>query len=450
MAWVIKIGPTGALLDRTASIKADAVDIALTYNERSTASFSTLPGYLPSLRDEVEIYETDGSTLLFGGLVYQRRTNSVIDRITCEVDCADWSVYGDWTYSDRVYSVDTTLQVALDDLITDCLGQFGISLDATDYTGVSLTAFAWANKSATDALRDLSTKTGYIWRITPQKVLTLIVPGASPAAFNLSDATPNCDTLEWEDSSQQYATKVRVICGPSTSLWSLQSWTTTAGETSWVTDFPAAGPTAGYATLNGIFCTVTALVGDNAFFNWDIATHTLSIGTLGVAPAAGSSLTLSYLAQFPFTVTADSGATPAIEYVTTAPDCMSIAEGQEIADETLARLSGSLKTLMFLTRTAGLVPGASLSVVLADRQLNIPVAWIQIVDIHLVRSEWWEYRVTAIESDAYIGSYLDYFRVEGGASGTAVVGSASGSVTVSVASPYYLGGSRFHAVQVPA
>ena len=450
MAWLIKIGPTGALVDRTSTIALNAgCDISLTYNERSTARFDTLPGYQPSLRDEVEIYEQDGVTLLFGGLVYQRQTRSAVDRVTTQVDCTDWSIYGDWAFTDAVYSAATTLQVVLDDLVDDHLATYGVTLDATDYTGVALSAFGWSNKLITDALRDLSTKTGYIWRFSPTKVLSLILPGASAAPFNLSDATPHCSTLEWSDSTEKYATKVRLECGPEGTQWTLQSWTQASGATSWVTDLPAAGPTAGYCTVNGIFLTVTGVVGDNAHFDWDAATHTLSVGTLGSTPADGVTITLSYLSQTPFTVIADSLASPVVEYLASAPDVMTIAAGQEMADGLLARLGGSEKRIEFLTLESGLEPGQELSIVLTDRLINVASAFIQTVQIRLVMATWWEYRVLAIEGSDYLGSYLDFWRrTDGGGSGVAV-GTATGSVSVAGVSPYYLGGSRFHAVQVP-
>ena len=450
MAWLINIGPPGALVDRTSTISLDAgVDISLTYNERSMARFSTLPGYRPSLRDEVYIYEQDGVTLLFGGLVYQRQTQSVIDRVTTQIDCADWSIYGDWAYTDAVYSAATTLQVVLNDLVT-ILAPYGVTLDATDYTGVALSAFAWSNKSITDALRDLSTKTGYIWKFSPTKVLSLILPGATPAPFNLSDATPHCSTLEWFDSTEKYATKVRLECGPEGTAWTLQTWTQSGGATSWVTDLPAAGPTAGYCTVGGIFLTVTSVVGDSAHFNWNIATHTLSVGALGSTPANGTVITLSYLSQTPFTVIADSLASPVVEYLASAPDVMTIAAGQEMADGLLARLGGTQKSIEFMTLESGLEPGQELSIVLADRHINVASAFIQTVQIRLVMATWWEYRVLAIEGSDYLGSYLDFWRrTDGGGSGTAVLGSASGTVTVGGSpSPVYLGGSRFHAVQM--
>lgn len=450
MAWKIEIGPTGALQDRTAWIKLDeGVDIGLTYNERSTASFTTLHGYMPSLRDEVRIYEQDGATVIFGGLVYQRQSQGPTTRTYCACDCADWSLYGDWCYTDVVYASDTTLQVVLDDLIANCLGAYGITLDAVDYTGVTLAAFGWSNKCVTDALRELSERTGYIWRFSVNKVLSLILPGAVAAAWNISDAAPHVTDLQWRDSSENYASKVRVVCGPDATIWSLQTWTTVAGEVSWVTDLPAAGPTAGYATVDGIFKTV-GLPGEEAAasYIWTYATHTLSLGT-AAAPAAGTVISLSYLAQYPFTVTADSGASPAVEYLTTAPDVMSIAAGQEIADELLAKLAGTVKELTFTTLDAGLVPGTAMSVQLSVRSLNLASVFLQTVNVHLRMATWWEYSVTAIEGDNYLGSYLDYWRKSGGDSGVAVVGGASGSVTVASASTYYLGGSRFHAVQVP-
>lgn len=468
MAWLIKIGPTGALLDRTASIKLDdGVEVSLTYNERSTARFSTLPGYRPTLRDEVEIYEQDGVTLLFGGLVYQRQSRSTLDRITTEIDCTDWSIYGDWCTTSAAYSTDPTLQTVLDDLVDDHLAAYGVSLDGADYSGVTLAAFAWSNKTVTEALRELSTKTGYIWRFSPQKVLSLIIPGASAAPFDISDATPNCSTLEWSDTTDKYASKVTLLCGTGTAVKSIAFVGTdrvddSGGEYSYFDvgynvsgDINLTWPNVITVTGQPLYSGPCAWGLDGAHFwrwSWDYVTHRLVWDrTLGVDfDDAWVVPTFTFTAQYPFAVVADSGASPVVEIVQTAPDIMDYDAGLEMAEGLLARASGTQKTIEFLTLTSGLAPGQDLSIVLADRALNVPSAFLQIVDIRLVMATWWEYRVTAIEGNDYLGSYLDFYRIQSGGGGAvSYPTTGSGSIVVG-GSPYYLGGSRFHAVQVPA
>lgn len=580
MAWKIMIGPPTARVDRTAKVRVEnPVTISLTQNERTTARFTTVPSYRPNLRDEVLIYHQDGTTVLFGGLVYQRQTESVGQKTFTTCECTDWSIYGDWCFADLTYAAATTLQVVLNNLV-GLMGAYGVTLDATNYSSVTLEPFAWANKSVTDCLRELCEKTGYIWRFSTTKVLSLIVPGASAAPFNLSDATPHCATVEWSDVSEKYASKVRIVCGPSGAATATQTWTANGTATRWMTDFPAAGTMPQMATVGGVpkslagtsstrancylsmtanpaqgppydpsynfangetitlagrtyqfrttltdvdgyvligatsadslnhlicaicgyggagstyaasttphanitgfwrsgnmvefralvagaagnayACTTTAArakiygegnvnittfqLGSDATaapYEFDLATHTLMVGTDSV-PTNGTSLVLTYEAMYPFTVTAGNDSVPMVEYVMAAPEVMTLAAGQQLADAWLARLSGSQKTVVFTTYDSGLQPGQSLSIVLTNRGLNVAEAFIQTVEIELVSSSWWVYRVTAIEGDEYLGSYLDYFRGGGGGGGTPVL-SGSGATIMTGGGLYGLGGSR--------
>jgi hypothetical protein len=589
MAWKIEIGRIGSVVDRTSLIRREGgAGISLTANERSQAHFTTLPGYRPNLREEVRIYAQDGVTLLFGGVVYQRKTASSGAVMFTEVDCADWSIYGDWCTVDLTYAAATTLQVVLDALVAK-LAAYGVTLDATNYTGVALDPFAWAGLPVTDCLRALTDKTGFIWQFSTTKVLSLVVPGTTAAVYNLSDATPHCTVAEWQDESSKYATRVKLICGPTGAFAVTQSWTADGTTTSWVTDFPSAGVMPSSLTVGGVAktfagttafaarcflgltinpligpvydptlnfannesvtlagrtytfkttltpasgeiliqptgtesfnalicaimnydggkgttwaaatpsphadivaywgkpnevvcrakvagtagnaypCTTTAAylkvygegninlttfdIGEDAAgaqYEFDIPTHTLSVGTDSV-PTNGTILTLVYLAQFPFAVEVGTDAFPVVEFVTTAPTIMTWSEAFDLASAILMRMGGSQKTVTFTSLEGGWLPGRSLSIVLTDRALNIAAAWIQTVEIKLVSATWWEYTITAIEGADYLGSPLEYFRKLIGS--TVLSSGGGGTVVVSGESIHYLGGSRFHAVQVPA
>jgi hypothetical protein len=449
MGWKAFIGG----VDRTANLRLeDAPTISLLANERSTAKVTCLPGYLPAARAEVLLYEQDGITPIFGGIVWQRHTRLFEGLAYADLDLADWGAYADNVYQTKTYTVPVTMKQVLQDLITDKLGAFGITLDPAQPTGPTFEAFSWVNKKVSDGIREISDKTTspkYLARYSPGKVLSMFPPAGEPAPFNVSDVTPNCESVTWEDSGTDYATRVLLECGPpGTVVLTSQTFPVCTGvETSWQTDIPAV-TTTGVVWVDDGVTPFNATVGADAMFEWDNATHTLSVGTYGT-PAAGVILTLRYYAVYPFTVIADAGITPAIEYATSAPDVVDKAAGQELADGLLARMYQQPKTVVVITRLPGLIPRQSISVVLTSSLIDETVAFITIVSIVLVEKAYWRYTATVVSGSEYLGSYLDFFReTSGGSGGLSIIEGTGGGVLGGLPAPVPLGGSRFHAVQV--
>ena len=172
---------------------------------------------------------------------------------------------------------------------------------------------------------------------------------------------------------------------------------------------------------------------------------------------AGTVIVLSYLAQYPFTVTATLGGSPApspdIQATYVRTDVFELAQAQEIADGLLGTLGGSPRSIEATTRVEGWEPGQSLTVDLAGRAVDATFA-VTDVSILWETAGFWLYTVRATELSVFGGNYLDQWRalLAGSSSGSsASVGSSTGTTVVGGALPtYFLGGSRFHAVQVPA
>lgn len=437
MAWKLTVGG----VDQTASIQQESgVRFSFAQNDRPTASFVCRPGYAPARLAEVVIYDTDGTTPLFGGLVYQRRVWGVVwgaAQVFTTIDCVGFAAYLDWCFISLTYTAVTTLGTVLTALVAALPAGYGITLSGT-YTD-SLAAFTWTNMRASDALRELSDRTGKVWTISPAKVLTMAAPGGTSAPVTLTDATPNCREVEWADGDDPPANTVLLACGPSGTAWKTESWTVATGETSWTTTLPSGGPTAGYVVVGGVYMTV----GTGAQYEWDDATHTLSVGT-ATPPSAGTVITLTYTAQYPFVVEATSGASPEIQALYSSEDTLTQEAGQEIADGLLAQLNQATVELTAseVARGSGTwAPGQALTVNLTNRGLNATFLVTQ-VDVDLVSDTYWRWSVRATSSTVYQGSYLDQWReIKGGSSGTPVVSVGGGSVTL-LTSPAYLGGSR--------
>lgn len=410
------------------------------FNERGTARFTTRNGYLPAMHAEVLLYEQDGTTLMYGGVVIRRRMHGVSLLDFVDIECTDFCVFADWCSITATYVTPVTLKAVLEDL-ADVLAPYGVTLDAGQVTGPTLAAFSWTDKKVSDALRELTTRSeGYIWNLTPAKVLSMVLPGSDPAPWAITDGAPHCRELEWEEGDGSYATKVILTCGPAGTWPASQAWTTNGTAASWVTDLPASLPDPIICRIDGVLHTIG--VGGTPEFTWDQATHTLALGSLA-QPGAGHTLTLDYTAQGPFRVFADSAATPLVEYRASAPDITTLAPGQERADGLLVALHRRVKEIAIHECDAGLAPAQTLTIALTPRPINTTALVTSVVST-LISEAFWRHTANAIEGAQYQGSELDYFRgIESGGSSSGVIsGGGGGGTVIALSSPFPLGGSR--------
>jgi hypothetical protein len=452
MAWKAVI----AGVDKTTSLALlQPIAIERTLNERAMANFVTKPGYVPSRFATVELYDTDGTTVLFGGVVLKRSIAPFQQRGGTEpyftqVDCGDYFTYFDWAYISLTYSSSVTLKTVLTDLVAALPATYGITLDAGQVTGPTLAAFTWERKRASDAVRELTDRTGYVALVSPLKALKMFVPGTDAAPFALTDASPHCLSFDWSDSDRIPANDVTVIAGPAAVASTTKTWIQAGGATSWVTDIPAAigAPPPGYVTVNGVFRTV----GPGASYTWNDATSTLSLGT-DPTPTNGWSIVLVYNAQFPFTVTATSGATPVIQFQQAYPDVTEYAPASEIATGLLAQLNQQPREINVSSLSSGWALGQALTVALTARMTaSFVLTGLSLVLQVLKGSQRWVATFPATESTTYQGSYLDQWRAltGGSSSGISSVSGGGSSTTVTVlSSPVYMGGSYTQSVTNP-
>jgi hypothetical protein len=407
MAWKLTIGG----VDKTTSVTQTRTPrISMPLNGRATMSFTCVNGYTPTKRQEVIAYAQDGTTKLFGGVIVQRRMDAYHERTLpawTHCECGDYSTYADWCYQTKSYTVGPTLEAVLDDLVADKLTAYGITVHGSQVTGPTLSPFDWTDKRVSDCLRELSDKTGYAYRIDADKKLRMFVPGTDAAPFGVTSGDPNVEDISWADSTEAPANVVSVRCGPDGTDSVTQTWTQAGGATSWVTDIPAArGAWApGYVTVNGVFKTV----GDGAMYEWETATSTLTLGT-DSTPTNGWSIVLTYVAQFPFSVTATTGASPVIEAVYSYPDVTGYAAAVNLADGLLDRVAQEPRTISMPSTEIGWLPGQSMSIVHANRDLNDTDATITNVDIELITDSFWRYQLTAQETTAPQPGYVQEWR----------------------------------------
>lgn len=458
-------------VDKTTSIASErGVTIEKLLNERATSSFTCKPGYLPARFAEVVWYDVNGTTPIFGGVILKRtidpfKKSGGSEPYFTKVDCGDYFTYFDWAYVSLSYAVDVTLEDVLDDLVAALPATYGITVDAGQVTGPTLAAFTWDRKRASDAVRELSDRTGYVAQVSPLKALKMFVPGTDAAPFALTDAAPHCLTFGWADSDRIPANHVTVIAGPSGTALATQRWVSDGIATSWTTDIAAAEPAPPLVQINDGVTPFLATVGAGGMFEWDTPTHTLSVGTYGI-PAAGVTIVLGpslaagdpfetngFTAIYPFAVTATTGATPVIQFQQAYPDVVEFAQAQEIAAGLLAQLDQQPREADIDSLNVGWAPGQALTVALTARMTASFVLTGLTITLQVQQpAPVWVYSFPATESDTYQGSYLDQWRaLTGGSSGIATVsGSGGGSTTLTVLpSPVYMGGASTISVTNP-
>jgi hypothetical protein len=436
-------------VERTTSIhQKSGVTIELERSERARASFVCIPGYIPNLREEVQIFDQDGTTKIFGGVIYTKKSRGKGLLTFTEVECVDFSIYASWLTASYTFTGTVTLLSVMQLLVNNWLYQYGITLSGSQVTGSSINAagYTWTYKTIDQCLRDVSTYLGNgTWTINPDKVIEMVLKVNAPAApFSLTDANSNCQDCEWEEDISEYATKIILLCGGTGTKDVSQTWVISAGDIAngYVeTDAPSI-PTGGVsATVNGSPKTIGP---SGSELIWDWSTHRVYAGTY--TPTLGQTLVLNYTAQYPFIVTADAGISPPIELVINADDLTSKITAQATANGLLARYYQQPRKFNIQTTTAGLKPGQLITINLTNRSTGNVSAFITKVTIQLISDSFWRYTAEA-QTGEFQTNGMDYFRTIGGQQPVAgYTGGANPAILLTVLPPTFLGGSRNESV----
>ena len=428
----------------------DRFDVSATLNDRARASL-VVGDLLPERFDEVLAYAADGTTPLFGGVIIQRQfTGRTPYDPTWQttLECGDWMTFADWCFTNLTYPSSVLLKDVLTDLVETHLAQYDITLADDQVDGPSVAPFTWTNTRVSDALRELSDRTGYVVRFTPDKELEMFLPGSREAVFDLTEADPHCQEVSWRDSDQIPYNKVTLTAGPTGSaVVSYEQHDGDGTTRMWVLDAPYLGVIGALHIFSeGAGGYPVGVYGvDDMPYTIDIANNAIRQRVDQTVIAADDFWWMSYLAQFPIVVTATTGATPVIERIETRPEILSRPVAQEIADALLAQAQGAAREATIATaddNDVAWVPGEALTIDLpVTRQLEgeflITAVALSIVLDTDQGDRHWQWTLEAREGELYEGSYLDGWRrmISEGAAVTVGEGGTVGS-------PIYLGGSR--------
>lgn len=436
------------------------VNVSMRHNERWTARLTFADSFIPNRLDEIVIYKQDGTTPMFGGLIYSLTAVEQDNegQLLVSVECVDWWAYLDWILVSGGYGTATvSLEQVLTDLVNNYLSSYGITLSGSQATGPtgSSPGLTWDHKWASEVIRDLTRLSGgWVGSISPAKVLEMVNPSlATPSApYNLTDARSHAFNISWSLKSDQYANRVTLRCGGDRTAVITQSYTVTGTDVSngyldlIIPSTPTGGVSATLDTGGGPAAVTIGGGGSNFLWSWDGGTGgvpRVSAGTLGAA--AGDIFAITYTAQYPFYYSKNAGVTPYIDAYYTYDDITATDAAEDMATGLLASAYQSAKELKFTTWDEGFAPGQILSVNLTKFQLNTTFL-ITSVTATINTENIWSYDVEAI-SGVYTGSPLDYIRSIGGGRNTGGSSSYTSSINTTVISTTVaLGGATEQAI----
>lgn len=420
-------------IDRTAIV--DAFSYSTILNERGRARV-VVADFLPEPLQEVVSYAKNGFTPLFGGVILTRtfRGRNQYDatfQVTCE--CGDWFTYADWATVSHIYDAEVSIKTVLQDVITEALGAYGITLHPLQVDGPLLAPFLWRAKKVSDALRELSDRTQYVAVITPGKQLRMFLPGTDAAPVTITEAAPHLQELSWSDSDRAGGApvnKVTIICGPTGQREVHDERHYGDGVTR---IFPLYAPFVAMIGALHIFSEhaggypvatcgvdIDVATGGDYPYCWNPETNAIKQRADQAVIVAGDYLWLWYLAEFPFQVTASTGATPIIELLEARTDILSIPAGQEVANGLLAQFGGGAggddRELAMTTDEDGFEVGQALSVSLPTTRSVAGAFVITELAMTIVLDPdqgepYWTYEIKAGPAETvYQGSYLQDWR----------------------------------------
>lgn len=415
--------------------------------------------YVPSLEDDVKVIEIDGSSpspKILGGRITALRLSSKEGHIGSGIEhkLSKITVHSYEVFAKRRLVTETFASVTLKSFATtirtNYLATYGVTLDPAQADGPTLPAMTFTDRPLTDVLNEVAEITAnfgnpFTWAISPDKVFGYYEVGTIPAPFDIDETVSPVKytgDIEVEPTREDFATTIVLRVGPSGVQTVTESFTGDGSTFSFPLSYTVAtGAIGGYATRG-----VVVLDGGTQELDiggaprWSI---TLSGGqyfltqNFSVAPSNGSTLTIEYDAQFPFTVRASVSGAEVSERLYEVSQLLTKAAAEDLAESLLAKHTEVLNKVTFYTRETGLRPSQTIEIHSPKRNLSHVECLISEVNASNEpgRQGIW-FRVTAVEGSKFRGSfrelYLDWLggpanAASGGSSIVQVGGGGTGS-----------------------
>lgn len=438
MAFTVTI----ASVDRTAYVtkfasrrSANAVgDATITVVDRTGGV------YIPAKWDVVTV--ADGATTIFAGYVATRSVTFAIRfrHVSTTIRVLDYNAYLDRALRNGIEVGGLTLKQHLQNLVTSNLTGYGITLAAGQATGPTLTAqLAHAWSSGRQVLDYLSLLTGYLYEVSPTKVLEAWAIGSRTATPALTQANRNILDLSWSDTLGDHLNAVWVSFGGSQTL-AVQDTCDGDGATrafvlryyastrpgSIIVDRVATPPSTEPCGIYGV---------DTMEWTFDLATSTLHQAGAFTVLAVGDVVLVDLIAQLPCDTYAENAADIAAHLPTTRhhvkAEITDADEAEAYAAAAVRRMVGAPTQIHVRTRTSAYDPGDLVSVTVTELGLSAAdyfVSEVRAAYLKLASGVIGFFDVDLVAENERPRSWLDWWRERGAAAGGAT-GSGSSSGT---------------------
>lgn len=411
--------------------------------------------YIPAADAVVEI--SVGGTVRWAGEIARREITEygATDGVATVLTCHD---YNELLLRGLINAIVPagTLKAALQTLTNSggTLHALGVTLDAAQVTGPSLSAFAaawWTPKDFLDYLRQL---TGYCYRISASKVLTMWEPGTVSSGVTISRANENYVSAAWADDRLDYRNRQWVQYGPSEVRDVDESWVGDGSTRTFPVKYQCAS-NPGVVAVNSVSKPVGIYGVDTMEWTWDAALTNPTYGTTGgfrqdvaYSVLTGSdTLTSNHPSQFPNVVfvqdSAEVTARGEWNRIDAHPDIVDVDNAIAWGTALIRSTVGRPTIPAVVTSDDTITPGETVVVDLGHIGLSSATAFVQGVRGQLEQSEeqvWATYALDLVGqvSGAYEGRPTDdelWERVITGAglSGSVGGGGGGGSSTTIVA-----------------
>jgi hypothetical protein len=172
-----------------------------------------------------------------------------------------------------------------------------------------------------------------------------------------------------------------------------------------------------------------------------------TFGSAWTPPAvSGAEIVLTYVANYPITISKSTGATPEVVHMEIHEDLFDPILATELLNQLYDELTVDPRSMTITTLEEGWALGQTLIISMASRGVDASFGVISI-EMSMIESTYWQYTLTAKELSV-AGTFLGEWRELLGSDATSLQRTNPGTST-GVMSPIFLGGSRFHAVQLP-
>jgi len=435
-------------------------------NTFSCDIISPAAAYRPAV--DAESLFSENGTPAFGGYVTRVEESGAgreaTNNLHLHISFVGYDVLLDRRFITETFAAGTTLKQILTKIVDDYLAVYGVTLSGSQVDGPALTEELVIDGMLGSAvLNNLSNwSEGYLWLMSPTKVLSMALPGGVAAPFDITDVDNPRITIgdaKVLTSSQPRYNKIYLKGGPDTVVSEYTQYFTGDGTTTTfqldhhiygiypyladsaigygVVDYDGTGSFVfgvnGYESLGGPDSIWAAV------WRYDPVALTIT-REIGGAPGNGHEFRIRYDAKFPFVVTAiDQTAYDASpwEFSASYPDVTNKAFLQQIADSLLDAHSQDVLRVTYDTWTPGLRPGMTQNVEISDRNIDEELLITEVRGRSVAGTGGTggtgaeiRYTIVLVRGTRFLGTFRDkYDAWLGGKTGGGSVGTGPGSAS---------------------